>query len=194
MTDPKLSKHMIYTNFSGYNRLRSTGKIQFLILFFIISTLFNLCCQQKKNSDIQEREVPTETHITKIVYHFEDASVPPQYHRSYTITVTPDSVKIVVNSYGEILADRGYKTSNDQFLEVVQSLVMNDIRRQPLGENKGCTGGTGEGLSYWDETGEIFSASVYHCGGRDSGDLAGNIKSFSEDLSTLIPELDTLLK
>ena len=26
--------------------------------------------------------------ITKIVYYFRDASVPPQYHRSYKITVT----------------------------------------------------------------------------------------------------------
>jgi len=108
MTDSNLNKQIIHSEYSDWSRLRNTGKVQFLLLFFIISTLSGLSCQQKKNSDIREGELPTDSYIKKIVYHFADASVPPQYHRSYTITVIPDCVEIVVNSYGEIFAKREY--------------------------------------------------------------------------------------
>ena len=37
--------------------------------------------------------------IDRITYHFGDASVPPEYHRSYTITVAPDKIDMVVDSY-----------------------------------------------------------------------------------------------
>ena len=40
---------------------------------------------------------------SKIVYHFKDRSVPPEYHRSYTIEVTKDSSSCIVDSYGNII-------------------------------------------------------------------------------------------
>ena len=43
----------------------------------------------------------TNTAIKEIIYRFGDASVPPDYHRSYTITVTAGGVRIVVDSYGD---------------------------------------------------------------------------------------------
>ena len=41
--------------------------------------------------------------IKKITYHFQDASVPPEYHRSYTVIVDKDRLTITVDSYGDIL-------------------------------------------------------------------------------------------
>ena len=60
--------------------------------------------------------------IQEITYHFGDASVPPKYHRSYTVTVTTDKVRIVVDSYGKILADKGYEITNKQFNDIRNSL------------------------------------------------------------------------
>ena len=39
-----------------------------------------------------------------------------------------------------------------------------------------------------DEEKEIFSGTVYHCGGIDSGNLGGDIKSFANDVKNLIPK------
>ena len=40
-----------------------------------------------------------------VTYAFTDSSVPPQYHRSVTLTVTRDEAHIVIDSYGDVLAD-----------------------------------------------------------------------------------------
>jgi hypothetical protein len=136
----------------------------------------------------------TNLHIKKIVYRFEDSSVPPEYHRSFTITLTTEKIHIIVDSYGDIIAEKEYKIGKEQFIHIVHSLAVNKIRKQPLGDTEGCTGGTTEVLSYWDEKSEIFSASVFHCGGVDSGNLGGNIKAFADDIKKLVPQLHQLLE
>lgn len=41
--------------------------------------------------------------LTEIDYQFTDSSLPPEYHRSYTLTANADGVSIVVESYGDVL-------------------------------------------------------------------------------------------
>jgi len=135
----------------------------------------------------------TQTTIKEITYHFGDASVPPKYHRSYTVTVTADSVNIVVDSYGDILADEEYEITTKQFDDIQRSLERNNIRNCTLGSDEGCTGGTSESISYVNNKNEIFSGSVYHCGGNDTGNLCGNIGSFADDVKKLVPNLEKLL-
>jgi len=115
----------------------------------------------------------TNAAIQKITYHFRDASVPPEYHRSYTITVTTDKVRIVVDSYGEILANERYEITNKQFNDIKNSLERNKIRNCTLGDDEGCTGGTIERISFSGRENKIFSGSVYHCGGKDTGICSG---------------------
>jgi hypothetical protein len=135
----------------------------------------------------------TITTIQQVTYYFGDASVPPEYHRSYTITVTTHKVRIVVDSYGEILADEGYEITDKQFNDIRNSLKRNKIRNCTLGDDKGCSGGTIERISFSDAENEIFSGSVYHCGGKDTGNLCGDITSFVNDVKNLLPNLDDLL-
>jgi len=42
---------------------------------------------------------------TRVVVAFDDSSVPPQYHRSYRITVRDRKAHVVVDSYGTVLHD-----------------------------------------------------------------------------------------
>jgi len=130
--------------------------------------------------------------IQEITYHFGDASVPPEYHRSYTMTVTTDKVRIVVDSYGEILADEGYEITNKQFNDIRNSLERNKIRNCTLGDDEGCSGGTIERISFSDGENELFSGTVYHCGGKDTGNLCGDITSFADDVKNLRPNLEEL--
>jgi len=165
------------------------GITHFILLPALVYMLTFFSCGADDDSIL-----PMKINIKIIVYRFEDSSVPPEYHRSYTITVTPEKVNIIVDSYGDIIAEKEYKIRKQQFTQIVHSLKDYKINKQPLRNNEGCVGGTSESLSYWDEKSEIFSAVVYHCGGIDSGDLGGNVKSFADDLKKLVPNLDQLLK
>ncbi len=132
--------------------------------------------------------------VQKITYHFGDASVPPEYHRSYVITVTAETVRIVVDSYGEILADKSYQISDKLLNEIKESFKQYKIRNCKWDESEGCTGGTSEKISCSDENKEVFSGSVYHCGGENTGNLCGDIKNFANDIKKLIPDLDELIQ
>jgi hypothetical protein len=166
-------------------KIRSMA-ILFLALFIILTGI-DAC----GNHDGEHKM--TQTTIKEITYHFGDASVPPNYHRSYTITVTADRVKIVVDSYGDILADEEYEITSKQFDDIQRSLERNKIRNCTLGDDEGCTGGTSESISYVNNKNEIFSGSVYHCGGKDTGNLCGDIGSFADDVKKLVPNLEKLL-
>ena len=131
--------------------------------------------------------------IQEITYHFGDASIPPEYHRSYTVTVTTDKARIVVDSYGDILADKDYEITSKQFDDIRNSLKRNKIRNCTLGDDKGCSGGTIERISFSDGENKIFSGSVYHCGGKDTGNLCGDIAGFADDIKNLVPDLEKLL-
>jgi hypothetical protein len=132
--------------------------------------------------------------IRKIVYCFGDASVPPAFHRSYRIVVTPDQVQAAVDSYGEVVAAGSYPMTRERFDAIVASLRANDIRHVSRREcDPGCTGGTSETIAYSDDEGEIFSGTVCHCGGEDTGNLGGNTRAFAEDVRRLVPDLPSLL-
>jgi hypothetical protein len=165
---------------------KKTIAIFFLALFTIL-TVIDAC------GNIEGENKMTQTTIKEITYHFGDASVPPNYHRSYTATVTADKVKIVVDSYGDILVDEEYEITSKQFDDIQRSLERNKIRNCTLGDDEGCTGGTSESISYLNNKNEIFSGSVYHCGGKDTGNLCGDIGSFADDVKKLVPNLEKLL-
>jgi len=132
--------------------------------------------------------------ITEIAYHFADASVPPDYHRSYRITVAAAEVRIVVGCYGKVLADETFPVTQEQFDDIKASLSRRRIMNCALTEDDGCTGGTGERISYRDDERELFSGEVYHCGGKDAGNLSGDIAAFAEDVKKLVPDLEKLLR
>ena len=155
---------------------------------FMLLTVIAVSC----NADGKDNM--TNATIQEITYHFGDASVPPEYHRSYTVTVTTDRIRIVVDSYGEILTNKGYEITNKQFNDIRDSLKRNKIRNCTLTDDEGCTGGTSERISFSDGENEIFSGSVYHCGGKDTGNLCGDITSFAADVKNLVPNLEKLLQ
>ena len=163
--------------------------MKILFLNKIIALLFLIFVL---NNNSQNNKV-METQITEIVYHFGDASVPPQYHRSYTITVVSDTAQIVVDSYGDILAEKKYEITQAQFDSVIVALEKNNIKNCKPKKNKGCTGGTSENISYSDSTKELFTGYVYHCGGKDFGNLSGDSRAFAHEVKTLILDLDSLI-
>ncbi len=127
--------------------------------------------------------------IAEIIYRFGDASVPPEYHRSYTITVTPTQVRRITDSYGDVLEDQVGALDEEQFLALVASLRASGLGVVDSGDSDGCTGGTTETLEIVMDDGERSEGSVSHCGREDSGTLRGDLTSFVVDLNALLPTL-----
>lgn len=129
---------------------------------------------------------------TRIVYEFGDSSVPPQYHRSFVISVTATSASIVVDSYGEILAEESYPITKKQFNRVLKALAAADMSIAQAGESPDCTGGTTETVSVYRHAERVFRGWVYHCGGEDHGTLIGDVNIIAEAVCSLIPDLAEL--
>lgn len=169
------------------NKYKTKSVFSLFLMFCIM-----LAVSDAHNNNNGEAKM-TNTGIKEITYHSGDASVHPDYHRSYTITVATDGVRIVIDSYGKILADKTYKITFEQFNAIKRSLANAKIKNCVLDEEKGCTGGTSESISYKDDKKKIFSGSIYHCGGKDTGNLCGDVNHFAKDVKQLIPDLEKLL-
>src|SRR6056297_3524853 len=68
---------------------------------------------------------------TRVVYEYGDSSVEPQYHRSYMIEATHDSVRVVVDSYGDVLADTTCSMEAGRFETLLEELERAGLRRVP---------------------------------------------------------------
>jgi hypothetical protein len=130
--------------------------------------------------------------VRRVVYEYGDASVEPRYHRSYTIDVTKDSVHVVVDSYGDVLADTTYSLDGDRFEALLEELEESGLHSVDGSRPGGCTGGTTEAFILYGEDGVVLSGSVYHCGGEDYGDLAGDLEGAAGAVRALVPALDEL--
>jgi hypothetical protein len=99
-----------------------------------------------------------------VTYAFRDSSVPPPYHRSFVITVDRNTARIVVDSYGTVLADRTAPTPPGVWEQLRNTIGELDgiVIEEP---EQGCTGGTGFALSV-SEGGPTLEGSA--CGGANS--------------------------
>lgn len=75
---------------------------------------------------------------TQIVYQYDDSSVPPQYHRSYRIDVSPVEARVTIDSYGTVLADKSHMVIRAEFDGLLESLSRNAIRNVLPRDNDRC--------------------------------------------------------
>lgn len=87
--------------------------VKFLVLALGISWGFTGCYSYK---------VPA---FDQLTFRYSDSSVPPRYHRSYTITVSARQCSVVVDVYGKNIVDKTYEVKQeafDQLKELAQQL------------------------------------------------------------------------
>ena len=162
-------------------------KTKYIILTLIFGILaITNCVDAQKNNETMK--------ITKIKYRFGDSSVPPPYHRSYSVVLTKDSLHIVVDSYGDIISDTIFTIDSLQFDTIVANIDKFKINKCKLQKNEGCTGGTSKSLYLYENDKEILSGYKYYCGGEIYGDMCGDLKLFATEIKKLIPDLKALLK
>jgi len=152
--------------------------------------LFSACIITKNKMEKQLEYLET------LTYAFGDSSVPPPYHRSYTIVVSQDSLVLTVDSYGDTLAEKTYKMPKDGLRQLGAALLKHHIhKRTEKIESEGCTGGTTASIAYTcGAQYEPFYASAYYCGGKTYGTLAGDVDSFLVDLKIFVPDLRAVIR
>ena len=129
---------------------------------------------------------------TRVVYEYGDSSVEPQYHRSYVIEVTADSVRVVVDSYGDVLADTAYALSEGRFEALLSKLDGAGLRTVSYEGGQRGTGGTSESFTVMRDSQVVLTGVVYHCGGDDYGTLAGDLEAATRAVRSLVPSLNEL--
>ncbi len=159
----------------------------------LILPVLLLCALSACSADTIDSE--TLESATRIIYEFQDSSVPPPYHRSYIIIIEAAAASITVDSYGEILAEEQINLGKGVFPAVLALIEEAEIgRRRNAAEDEGCTGGTGEGLTLERNGEELFSAWVYHCGGDDYGTLTGGIENVAVKIRGLFDNFSELIE
>jgi hypothetical protein len=157
----------------------------YLFIIFVFSGLLSSCFLKKE----------TTKQITEIVYSFGDSSVPPKYHRSYSIKANMDSISIVVDSYGDILCDTSYTLSEEQFKELVNYTKECEINnKKEIKKEDDCTGGTSKSIGIYNDDAELVYGTVYKCGGRANGTLDGDVDKFASFIILLIPNFSKHLE
>lgn len=148
----------------------------FVLVLTLIAVL-SLFVQCKSNNDEQPQ---TEQGIissadweqtTKMEYRFGDASVAPQYHRSYTISISSSQKTITIDSYGDVLLQRQYDNTAEEYQKFREAVAEKGISTHEETEVSGCTGGKTECVRLYKGDEMYFDAYMYHCGGEDTGTL-----------------------
>jgi len=126
----------------------------------------------------------------QIEYRFNDSSVPPEYHRSYTVSARSGQASIVVDSYGDIVHEETAANDVETWLGLVSQDA--DLDVAATGDPDECAGGTSRELqiNQHDDT-PLLDIQVAVCGDEGQAEAA-RIEEFVEPLLQLF-DLETLL-
>ena len=131
--------------------------MKLLSVFFAISGLFSIFEKNISDKDWQQ--------VTKIVYRHSDGSIAPECYRSFTVTVTADSIGVTIRNYSKILAQKSYPNTRQAYNAFV-------VKLKDMGISKGketedlSTGGDSESLSLYKGDDKFFDAYKSGRGGN----------------------------
>ena len=141
-------------------------------------------------STAQESDVPALPDDATVVYAFGDSSVPPAYHRSVTLTVTADETTIVVDSYGDVLAEESAATPTQVWQQLGDTLPdLESLEVEP--PQQGCVGGTTLRVTVTTPAEELLRLDPEFCGGSNEG-LEEAIGAWIAPARDLFPPTDVL--
>lgn len=141
-------------------------------------------------STSQEADVPALPDDATVVYAFGDSSIPPPYHRSVTLTITVDEARIVVDSYGDVLADETTATPAPVWQRLGDTLTALEALEVDTPQ-EGCVGGTTLQVTVTTPDRELLRLDPEFCGGSNEG-LDEAIDAWIAPARDLFPPTDVL--
>lgn len=140
---------------------------------------------RKGNSD---RDGDEWQQITKVVYRYSDPTIAPQFYRTYTVTVTEDSIDLVVRNYSETLLTKQLPLTEGEYGSFITRLKEAGVKK--VREMKSvATGGDSESLMLFKGDEEFFNA--YQT--SDGGNMRANV-SLEALFNALVPGLDDIIE
>ncbi len=101
--------------------------------------------------------------ISKVIYEFKDASIPPTYHRSFKATLTDTQAHLIVDSYGDLITDTTTSISTERFNQVLQHLPpLTELPKHSQPIEPVSVGGTQHILSVYSGSNLIYSSPLLH--------------------------------
>lgn len=150
----------------------------------VVTALVAGCADEADGGDLGDLDPET----TAVEFRFRDSSVPPEYHRSYTLTVDADEVRMVVDVYGDELHDVTAPVDAATWDRVLDRLA--DLGR--AGDVGGdCDGGTSSTLRVTDGDAPVLEARVAVCGG-EGAEAADRLRRVVDPARDLV-DADALL-
>ncbi|MFT4600075.1 MAG: hypothetical protein ACI857_000245 [Arenicella sp.] len=154
--------------------------MKFILPIFLVLGIYS--CEEAMTFDKDK--------VDKIVYHFQDSSVPPPYHRSYDIIITPTKIKTVVDSYGDIIAEEELDCSPEDFgalIEVCNAAKLKFCKN----DDPPCTGQTSESLDIYQ--GDLhYESFLNQCQGNTYKTSCGDLPTVINKIKEMVPNLATL--
>jgi hypothetical protein len=148
--------------------------------FSIVFGVLSSCSTSKSNS---ENVSSKEKAISKVVYHYQDASVPPEYHRSLTYDIKPGELNFLVDSYGDTIKNIRVIIDNQKWKEISQAIESCGISKSSKkGNSTGCSGGTSNYIHVYYRDNSSWHASRDNCGGEHEGDFEGDIPCLTKSI------------
>lgn len=127
-----------------------------------------------------------------VEYNFNDASVAPEYHRSYTITVSEKKKTVKIHCYGDVLLSRDYDNTPEEYLAFRNELSEKGIKKlKPKKNVVPCDGGTTETLKLYKGDECYFNGYVDNCSNGSTIVLPGSAvqlikRQITDDIDSLI--------
>ena len=127
----------------------------------------------------------------EITYVFGDSSVPPEFHRSYTLTIDATEVHAVVDSYGDVLEDVTVELPAEVWDGLVAGVgSIADIDASD--DEEGCSGGTSRSIQITDGGETVVVKEIYVCGDSNEGP-ADVLDAYVQPVLDAIPDWDSLI-
>ncbi len=140
-----------------------------VVLAVVVSGLAIGACAQEADDAGTSAVDPASAAVE---YRYNDSSVPPEYHRSYTITVQDGEARMVVDSYGNELHDVTEPVDDEMWTELVDRVAA--VRGRASGPSSECDGGTSRQLQLTDAdhpaTDPALRVHAEVCGGTGTDD------------------------
>lgn len=151
------------------------------LILLTIFGIFTLSCKTSKDFD-------------SIKIRYIDSSVPPQYHRSYSFFATENSIRLTVDSYGNILNDTTITITSNQFNEIRQTVKTAKLKSLQEKKNSHCTGGTAREIVLFKNNTKVLEGHIYLCGATTYGNLSGDIDSIISKFKSFFDNFEQYLK
>ncbi|MBF4990144.1 hypothetical protein [Methylophilus sp. QUAN] len=135
--------------------------------------------------------------ITRLIYHYQGASVPPPYHRSITLTMDVQKIHLVITSYDETLADVEQEPATDIMLQLtqwIQDYHLVAMPRQAIRPALSADTGAGiHSLMLYAGQQKIMDASTAKHADSTTAILTGDVESFARQLTQCVDHYESYM-